>query len=386
MHQLERDLKTPKRLTTLKNPAGLIVTGTADDPLSVSSSNVHNSDHGSHATSKAYSDNSSLQTVMNSQVCKSSFYRHKMLLRLRNKRVENNYDLGMYLLIRFGGPESSGGSIILGDAELLQCSALSKFRNDEDLKRWYKIQHAQLLKHFKGVSKHLDPNKLNRRLAKMLAPTKWCNREKLKDRIREQSSWNPFSIFGSSLPYVNIADIFNRNNTHEFMDNACVEKLKVLAKNVPIEDYLQNRWTSEASPSINWSKDPLHLDEVLWYLQATDRYSDKSRSVCILQPCFCVTPNPRVAYNWNDPRCSIWKNYKGPRPSMGEVLSASIYKSRTRYFKNLQMDVLMQKSPRATLSNRNFATGATRAKLRLHNYYKRYFGVNRINLSCTRLR
>ncbi|OEH75100.1 hypothetical protein cyc_03238 [Cyclospora cayetanensis] len=79
-------------------------------------------------------------------------------------------------------------------------------------------------------------------------------KEVLRQRIEIQRRWNPFSIFGSSPPAVELEDVFGYE------------------------------------------------------------VEDRSSHVYEAEICYCVTPNPNVGFGWNDPRCH---RYKAPRPSMG---------------------------------------------------------------------
>ncbi|ORM40744.1 uncharacterized protein BXIN_2315 [Babesia sp. Xinjiang] len=264
-------------------------------------------------------------------------YRHKVLLKLRKKRVQNNYDLALFLLIKFGGPDTSAGRSIIEDSALLECSLLSQFPNDEDLRSFYLRQRASLMT---ALSQRmpvntLSPVQLHRKLAKMLPPNRWFNRHKLMQKVADQERWNPFSIFGSSLPYVDVSEVFG---TSESTANDITSSVLTDNTNTPVPyaqsgqqgGYALRSNRVDVTPGINWSGDPLMLDEVLWYLEATGKYVDKSRQVCTLQRCYCVTPDPHIAFNWNDARNAAWRDYRGPRASMGQLLSPSVYEESLR--------------------------------------------------------
>ncbi|CDR95288.1 hypothetical protein, conserved [Babesia bigemina] len=295
-------------------------------------------------------------------------YRHKVLLRLRKKQPRNNYDLALFLLLKFGGTESAAGRSVLRDGALMECSALSRFRNEDELAVFYRNERTALmgmLSRRVAVSA-LSQSQLNRKLAKLLPSTRWFNRPKLLQKIVGQEHWNPFSIFGSSLPYVNVSEVFE-NNSRAASDrkpgcenaSACTGDPDVrtdvstsnvaAASNAAANPAADSRCVGHivhTTPGINWSGDPLLLDEVLWYLEATDKYVDKSRQVCALQRCFCVTPNPQVAFNWNDARNLAWREYRGPRASMGQMLSPSTFGESMADYEKLRKEFESQSSQR----------------------------------------
>uniref|UniRef100_A0A3B0N4E1 Inner centromere protein, ARK binding region containing protein, putative n=1 Tax=Theileria annulata TaxID=5874 RepID=A0A3B0N4E1_THEAN len=427
-------------------------------------------------------------------------YKHKFLLKLRKKQYENNFDLGLYFLVRFGGPKSSMGTSILMDDELLECSELSKFRNNRDLYEWFDFQYKSL---YKNLRKRMDFNNLsvsqvNKRLSRELPRKRWFTREKLYNKTIEQENWNPFSIFGS-IPYVSLNDVFNlessknyiigtlkdflitssvtvsgppnsngpdtsntvngtnitnstnctndttNTNTNSttvtngttntltttngtigastvtkgkganftatectigkgandtfteeknpneiavvtktgesgtFLDSKVTStegdtngvgegtRLGVVGRGPDtvtekLYNYLNEKWKNESKKITNWNNDPLLTTEVLWYINATNKYLDKSQNVCILQKCYCVTPDPNIRFNWNDPRCSIWRNYDGPRPSMGEILTKSNYKYNLEKYNNFK-NKLQNSNP----------TQDDHIKLQ---YYYNYFNLN----------
>ncbi|XP_952834.1 uncharacterized protein TA09325 [Theileria annulata] len=411
-------------------------------------------------------------------------YKHKFLLKLRKKQYENNFDLGLYFLVRFGGPRSSMGTSILMDDELLECSELSKFRNNRDLNEWFDFQYKSL---YKNLRKRMDFNNLsvsqvNKRLSRELPRKRWFTREKLYNKTIEQENWNPFSIFGS-IPYVSLNDVFNlessknyiigtlkdflitssvtvlghtatnstevtgtsanltkgiststnnlttsttntttmgkgandtfstkgkgansvgmectsEKNTNEiaavtkfgesntFTEGVRTKGSKVTntrgsgtnTKETPLGgavgastvteekilyNYLNEKWKNESKKITNWNNDPLLTTEVLWYINATNKYLDKSQNVCILQKCYCVTPDPNIRFNWNDPRCSIWRNYDGPRPSMGEILTKSNYKYNLEKYNNFKNKL-----------HNSIPTQDDHIKLQ---YYYNYFNLN----------
>ncbi|KAK1442810.1 hypothetical protein BgAZ_303280 [Babesia gibsoni] len=274
-------------------------------------------------------------------------YKHKVLLKLRRKQQGNNYDLALFLLIKFGGPDTAAGSSVIRDLSVLECSSLSSCRSKEDFDNYYKKERETLIQMLsKRVAiNSLSSSQLSRKLAKLLPPNKWFNHAKLHQKVIGQEKWNPFSIFGSALPYVNMKEIFKKSDldTEASNQGGSVSRNDGLtsgaisyAQYMGPPTYEQIDRNLENTPGINWSRDPLVLDEVLWYLEATGKYVDKSKQVCVLQKCFCVTPNPQIAFNWNDSRNPAWKNYRGPRASMGQALSPSIYKESMMDYARLQ--------------------------------------------------
>ncbi|GBE61504.1 hypothetical protein, conserved [Babesia ovata] len=293
-------------------------------------------------------------------------YRHKVLLRLRKKQMRNNYDLALFLLLKFGGTETNAGRSVLRDQALLECSALSRFRNEDELAAFYRNERAALMAALsrRVTVSTLSQSQLNRKLAKLLQPTRWFNRPKLLQKIVSQEHWNPFSIFGSSLPYVSVSEVFGNQRRVDAdrkpgCDNAaaCAGGLALctgVSGNAaatsttvnPVGDCRCVGHSAYTTPGINWSCDPLLLDEVLWYLEATNKYIDKSRQVCALQRCFCVTPNPQIAFNWNDARNLTWREYRGPRASMGQMLSPSAFGYSMEDYERLRKEFQSQPSDR----------------------------------------
>ncbi|GIX64364.1 uncharacterized protein BcabD6B2_37990 [Babesia caballi] len=281
-------------------------------------------------------------------------YRHKVLLRLRKKQARNNYDLALFLLLKFGGPDSNAGRSVLRDGPLLECSALSRFRDSGELQAFYTRHRAALVAILsqRTALNSLSSSQLHRKLAKLLPPSRWFNRLKLEQKVAEQEVWNPFSIFGSALPYVSVTEVFGTRPRAGELNKAIDDIAKLGTSGTagtsgngrsdaqPTDQPHANRSHSiTATPGINWSGDPLVLDEVLWYLEATGKYVDKSRQVCTLQRCFCVTPNPQIAFNWNDARSAAWRRYRGPRASMGLALSPSTFSESLRDYEKLRSEL-----------------------------------------------
>ncbi|GFE54710.1 hypothetical protein BaOVIS_021140 [Babesia ovis] len=257
--------------------------------------------------------------------------RHKVLLRLRKKQAHNNYDLAMFLLLKFGGPDTNAGRSILRDASLLACSSLNRYSSEREMKLFYLRERTALtaLLSQRMALNTLTPAQLHRKLAKLLPPNRWFNRPKLLQKVKDQEQWNPFSIFGSSLPYVSISEVFGLRGSTTTNPALCTDQT-ANSTTTPAFDGKCGGCACrvqgvDVTPGINWSSDPLMLDEVLWYLEATGKYVDKSPQVCTLQRCYCVTPDPHIAFNWNDARSTAWREYHGPRASMGQLLSPSIY-------------------------------------------------------------
>nr|BAN64401.1 hypothetical protein [Babesia bovis] len=305
--------KKPKVSLRMKNASGIVSCGSISKDVAVSSTAIQPQVSCGYVPERVDSANLDFNPP------RWKTLRHKVLLKLRRKQAHNNYDLAMFLLLKFGGPDTNAGRSVIRDKALIMCSSLSRFPNDVELRAFYLRERAALISILsqRVALNTYTPAQLHRKLAKMLPPNRWFNRVKLFKKVKDQEQWNPFSIFGSSLPYVSISDVFNTRNSK---GDCCPS-------------------TVEATPSINWSSDPLMLDEVLWYLEATGKYIDKSRQVCTLQRCYCVTPDPHIAYNWNDGRNTAWRDYRGPRASMGQMLSPSIYEESILNHEKLQSEL-----------------------------------------------
>lgn len=283
-------------------------------------------------------------------------YRHKVLLKLRKKQEKNNYDLARFLLVKFGGPGTAAGRSVIKDRALLECSALCCL-DKSDVESFYQRDRAMLMTELsQRIAVHnLSASQLNRKLAKLLPPSTWFNHLKLHQKVTSQEKWNPFSIFGSALPYVDIKEVFDNVDCGKGASRLNEQSSNLSVANAPEpanrdnngDEARENRCKGhtghentyknvDTTPGINWSGDPLVLDEILWYLEATGKYVDKSKQVCVLQKCFCVTPNPQIAFNWNDSRNPVWKDYRGPRASMGQALSPSIYEESMLDYARLQ--------------------------------------------------
>ncbi|AFZ80991.1 hypothetical protein BEWA_003990 [Theileria equi strain WA] len=255
-------------------------------------------------------DDESTQTVLESSASSETpatnaqFYTCKQMIEISPKRIEDNYDLPLFFLIRFGGPASSVGASVLRDGDLLKTSILSKL-SYEEMYRYYACMYKRLHDNVmaKNCGKNLDKTKLHRKMSREIPTKTWQNRENLYSQIVTQSTWNPFSIFGSSPPYASLQDIFNIKSIQDYVTPDVFGRMcRVLGHTRhTLLEYLERHWKKE-SYTANWKEDPLLHEEVVWYLKATGKTVDKSESVYTLQKCYCVTPNPNIRYNWNDPR------------------------------------------------------------------------------------
>ncbi|UKK02472.2 hypothetical protein MACK_002565 [Theileria orientalis] len=366
--------------------------------------------------------NTAIESIHRIKSPGDDYYRHKFLLRLRKKQFYNNFDLGFYLLVKFGGPTTTMGISILNDDELLECSQISKLKSYRDVEKWYSVQYNYLLDQYRrahgrkglegsqvnvykykvngtngnncgnnGLKYDLKENihyikppdpltnkindlyaikqnninsaRLNKKLSKLIPCKKWFDPEKLHKKVVEQRHWNPFSIFGSSIPYVSINQVFNVESSDKYVVGRVKEGVlsridgnignqnangttrseayeigngleygdqsdEENSPNTMMMKYLQTKWIKESKKTINWNYDPLLNVEALWYINSTGRYLDMSKDVCVLQKCYCTTPDPSVRFNWNDPR----NRRDSPRGSMGFMLDYNDYKrARSRY-------------------------------------------------------
>lgn len=156
-------------------------------------------------------------------------------------------------------------------------------------------------------------------------------KEVLCQRIEEQRRWNPFSIFGSSPPSVELEDVFGYEVYRSTAPSARVhhplfrrlsqfQSFKDLYSSLSREEWnrvssaFRHHWNKQCRLDLDWTNDPLTVDEIMWMLMANEQVEDRSSHVYEAEICYCVTPNPNVGFGWNDPRCH---RYKLPRPSMG---------------------------------------------------------------------
>nr|PVC51744.1 hypothetical protein MACL_00001322 [Theileria orientalis] len=394
--------------------------------------NTNETFNGGHMNGVTPKVNNGIESIHRIKNQGDDYYRHKFLLRLRKKQFYNNFDLGFYLLVKFGGPNTTMGISILNDDELLECSQISKFETYRDVEKWYLQQYNYLLSQYlkarsrKGLQtsqvnayeyksinesdetvgyhdyerhnyanngvkyylnattqyikppeqptnkinemcedkqNYLNGTRLNRKLAKLIPCKNWFDREKLHKKLVEQRHWNPFSIFGSSIPYVSINQVFNIESSDRYVVGMIKDGvLRRIENNMGISStnggtrydeyeignepkyynpfyeeyspntimmkYLRRKWIKESKKTTNWNYDPLLNVEALWYINSTGRYLDMSKEVCVLQKCYCTTPDPSVRFNWNDPR----NRRDSPRGSMGFMLDYNDYKrARSRY-------------------------------------------------------
>ncbi|KAL8454404.1 hypothetical protein Emag_001431 [Eimeria magna] len=186
-------------------------------------------------------------------------------------------------------------------------------------------------------------------------------KEVLRRRIAMQRKWNPFSIFGSSPPSVELEDVFGFEVYQKTAPSARVhhplfrrlsqfQSFKDLYSSLSKQEWdsvssaFRRHWSQQCRLDLDWRNDPLTVDEIMWMLEANEQASqsgllaglpvfmgftnvflhthdctyllveDRSSDVYQAEICYCVTPNPNIGFGWNDPRCH---RYKAPRPSMG---------------------------------------------------------------------
>ncbi|EPR64355.1 hypothetical protein TGRUB_232500 [Toxoplasma gondii RUB] len=156
----------------------------------------------------------------------------------------------------------------------------------------------------------------------------------MKKLLEEQERWNPFSVFGSSLPCVELDDVFDyevysttapsaRVSHPLFRRLAQFYEFKDLWKTVTpaewdkVRSSFKTHWKKQYKLDLDWRNDPVTVEEFMWMLEANGQTDDKTETVFHAEVCFCVTPNPTENFAWNDPRCH---KYQAPRPSMSHHL------------------------------------------------------------------
>ncbi|CBZ53460.1 conserved hypothetical protein [Neospora caninum Liverpool] len=142
----------------------------------------------------------------------------------------------------------------------------------------------------------------------------------MKKLLEEQGHWNPFSVFGSSLPCVELDDVFDyevysttapsaRVSHPLFRRLAQFYEFKDLWKTVTptewekVRSSFKTHWKKQYKLDLDWRNDPVTVEEFMWMLEANGQTEDKTEIVFHSEVCFCVTPNPAENFAWNDPRC-----------------------------------------------------------------------------------
>ncbi|ETB62856.1 hypothetical protein, variant 3 [Plasmodium yoelii 17X] len=222
---------------------------------------------------------------------------HKVLKPLPVKNRSNNFDICLYLLQKHGGDLNNEENIcILRDREIVQHSAIYDTKNN-----------------------CIKSNITNVTNIKLYHP-KWYNKKKIIERLKEQSCYNPFTIFGSAPSLLDFDEVFDKDVYNHFVSKNSRKNhslLRILAKqkvisnlNDKISDkewpqvhsYLKKRWSRETNIELNWACDPLLYEELEWYLSTNNEYLNMTDKVADIDVCYCPTLDPSSYYAWNDSR------------------------------------------------------------------------------------
>ncbi|KMZ79104.1 hypothetical protein PVIIG_05081 [Plasmodium vivax India VII] len=222
---------------------------------------------------------------------------HKVLKPLPVKNRSNNFDICLYLLQKHGGDLNNEENIcILRDKEI--------------------VQHSAIYDPKKGCIKSNITNVTN---IKLYQP-KWHNKKKIVERLKEQSCFNPFTIFGSAPSLLDFDEVFDKDVYNKFVSRNSRKShslLRILAKQKVINNlndkitdkewpqvhsYLKKRWSKETNIELNWACDPLLYEELEWYLSTNNEYLNMTDKVADIEVCYCPTLDPSSYYAWNDSR------------------------------------------------------------------------------------
>ncbi|KJP89884.1 hypothetical protein AK88_00340 [Plasmodium fragile] len=222
---------------------------------------------------------------------------HKVLKPLPVKNRSNNFDICLYLLQKHGGDLNNEENIcILRDKEI--------------------VQHSAIYDAKKGCIKSNITNVTN---IKLYNP-KWHNKKKIVERLKEQSCFNPFTIFGSAPSLLDFDEVFDKDVYNKFVSRNSRKShslLRILAKQKVINNlndkitdkewpqvhaYLKKRWSKETNIELNWACDPLLYEELEWYLSTNNQYLNMTDKVADIEVCYCPTLDPSSYYAWNDSR------------------------------------------------------------------------------------
>ncbi|ANQ10374.1 Uncharacterized protein PCOAH_00043030 [Plasmodium coatneyi] len=222
---------------------------------------------------------------------------HKVLKPLPVKNRSNNFDICLYLLQKHGGDLNNEENIcILRDKEI--------------------VQHSAIYDAKKGCIKSNITNVTN---IKLYHP-KWHNKKKIVERLKEQSCFNPFTIFGSAPSLLDFDEVFDKDVYNKFVSRNSRKShslLRILAKQKVINNlndkitdkewpqvhaYLKKRWSKETNIELNWACDPLLYEELEWYLSTNNEYLNMTDKVADIEVCYCPTLDPSSYYAWNDSR------------------------------------------------------------------------------------
>lgn len=222
---------------------------------------------------------------------------HKILKEIPLKNRSNNFDICLYLLQRNGGELTNDENVCI--------------LRDKDI-----VKHSALYDSKRGCLKARTGNVTN---VKLFHP-KWYSKKHIIERMKEQSSFNPFTIFGSAPSLLDFGDVFDQDVYNKFVSRnsrkthhilRALGKQKVIAnlgeqisdKEWPqVQDYLKKKWSKETNLELNWTCDPLLYEELEWYLSTNNQYLNMTDRVADIEVCYCPTLNPESYYAWNDSR------------------------------------------------------------------------------------
>ncbi|CRH01792.1 conserved Plasmodium protein, unknown function [Plasmodium relictum] len=222
---------------------------------------------------------------------------HKVLKPLPPKNRSNNFDICLYLLQKHGGDLNNEENICI--------------LRDKDI-----VEHSAIYDTKKNCIKSNITNVTN---IKLYHP-KWYNKKKIIERMKEQSCYNPFTIFGSAPTLLDFDEVFDKDVYNKFVSRNSRKShslLRILAKQKVINNlsdkisdkewpqvhaYLKKRWSKETNLELNWACDPLLYEELEWYLSTNNEYLNMTDKVADIEVCYCPTLNPSSYYAWNDSR------------------------------------------------------------------------------------
>ncbi|KAL8434779.1 hypothetical protein ACSSS7_002916 [Eimeria intestinalis] len=115
-------------------------------------------------------------------------------------------------------------------------------------------------------------------------------KEVLRQRIAMQRKWNPFSIFGSSPPSVELEDVFGFEVYQKTAPSARVhhplfrrlsqfQSFKDLYSSLSRQEWdsvssaFRRHWSQQCRLDLDWRNDPLTVDEIMWMLEANEQAS-----------------------------------------------------------------------------------------------------------------
>ncbi|ETW41071.1 hypothetical protein PFNF135_04705 [Plasmodium falciparum NF135/5.C10] len=257
---------------------------------------------------------------------------HKVLKPLPAKNRSNNFDICLYLLQKHGGDLNNEENIcILRDKEIVEHSAI------------YDTKKCCIKSNITNVTN-----------IKLYHP-KWYNKKKIIERLKEQSCYNPFTIFGSAPSLLDFDEVFDKDVYNKFVSRNSRKNhslLRVLAKQKVINNlndkitdkewpqvhaYLKKRWSKETNIELNWACDPLLYEELEWYLSTNNEYLNMTDKVADIEVCYCPTLDPNSYYAWNDSRV-IYTNLCYNK-SKDEVDANNNSVNKGRYMMNKNMEL-----------------------------------------------